>query len=79
VLVLVLALESRLPRDREGDQGEGVAGAAFPAGARASELAVAERDEGARGRSGRHGLFAGAHDEDGTGVRTHTFVRTSER
>ena len=70
MLVLVPALGSRLPRDREGDQGEGAAGAAFPAGVRASGLAVAERDEGGRGRSGRRGLFAGAHDEGGVGIDT---------
>jgi hypothetical protein len=45
-----------------------VAGAAFPAGTRASGLAVAEREEGAGEGTIGAAFSAGAHDEGGVGV-----------
>jgi hypothetical protein len=65
------------PEIEEGSGG-GAAGAAFRSGARASRLAVAEREEGARGKGAAGAtFFAGTHDDGGVGVRTRAFVQTS--
>jgi hypothetical protein len=62
VLILMSTLRSRLPRDRGGGQGEGAAGAVFPAGARASKLTVVERERRGPGEEAAGAVFfAGAH------------------
>jgi hypothetical protein len=55
-------------------------GIAFPAGAQGSRLAVAEREEGGKGKGAAGAAFSpSARDEGGAGIRTCVFVRTSKR
>jgi hypothetical protein len=61
---------ARLEIEEKG-QVEGATGAAFPAGAWASRLVVAEREKEGKGEGATSVAFSmGAHDEGGKGVWT---------